>query len=418
MASAAAASAASAAAAEAAMVPGAVDWSIFDDAQIIEQITRRYTDGFRSETSLGRQSLASFMYSCVDVASRRIASFYIESDPLAVAPPAAADAAAAASTSPQFALISSDERKFDSAQTLKLIGYLGTRGIEWDASIDTCYTESSSSPSSLSTDERFSRWLAKTIRDRQLLSILTNEPGLIAVFVNRWHANLGVRTNILKAYLRLGVIPAHIPLEIPSEDQSSTYTFLPDNYEPDAVSTAYAAWRAVHLVNEAFVNRVTCACTFMTAREASSAPGHMLAYNSNILGNDFMPWSELDRCVVGFNPLEVGYEASLVFDTKIRCAEVIAKLRPGPPQYWLLKLGINVEKHVNEREVRRRERVAREAVSTVAMGELNYEHDIPLDLVNLIAGFVHPWLEGAPVMVRTPAQQAQQDAFANAHGGT
>jgi hypothetical protein len=127
---------------------------------------------------------------------------------------------------------------------------------------------------------------------------------------------------------------------------------------------------------------------------------------------DMQPWQDLwDASTVGFAPAHFGAEAQLVFDAIVACAEIVERDAPR----------VLLHTYCSDRvasEVEFRARLARSMVETVAMAELHYEYAIPLAVVDLVVGYVHPWRGSAPRMALTPAQRAGQDAFAARHAGS
>jgi ribosomal protein S15P/S13E len=277
------------------------------------------------------------------------------------------------------------------SQTRTLVAYMRDRGLVWDSRDVHGPRE---------TAAGMDAWVAVLLK---MKSVLLGDPDIVTMAASRLRIAMDERVVRVRQYIR---------------HSSSAHTLPPQllpQPETESVDDAYCRWRAANLAAYAFQDRVLCACTFV-ANHASICDPHVVS-QSGMLSDDLRPWVAFKMRFdsgLGFRPIRSGAENRMVFRAKVACAEIMAGIAPRLLDYANFVPGSVLD----ELASRERERVAREAVSTVAMAELNYDHGIPLDLVNLIVGFVHPWRAGAPVMTPTPAQQAQRDAFAKAHGGS
>jgi hypothetical protein len=235
-------------------------------------------------------------------------------------------------------------------------------------------------------------------------SILTRmfmqESDITAMVAARWPAVAARRIARIQAYIEFGL-----------EDASSNrIPFVGIGATADMC--AYRDWRVDQLENESPVCRVEFACRFVKDRGIAMSNMRRMSRLVSMSGDfyrDLQPWQSFTRYdCLGFRPAQFGAEARLVFDAKISWARIIERLAPE-----LLCVA-----YVDEPvlfELQARERLARETVETVAMAQLHHECAIPLDLVNLIVGYVHPWHGIAPKMKLTPKQQADQAAFEARH---
>jgi hypothetical protein len=232
-------------------------------------------------------------------------------------------------------------------------------------------------------------------KSNPFVCMFAQEPDIIAMVAARWPAVAAKRIALIQAYIESGL-----------EDASSTRAVIDMH--------TYRDWRADRLKNELPACRAEFACRFMKNRNESMMYDARIINRMDSMRGDFyrdaQPWqTSTSYDCLGFKPAQFGAEARLMLDAKIAWVGVINRLVPE-----LLCIS-----YVNEPvllELQTRERSARAAMETVAMAQLHHECAIPLDLVDLIVGYVHPWHGTAPKMKLTPEQQVEQAAFEARHG--
>jgi hypothetical protein len=240
-------------------------------------------------------------------------------------------------------------------------------------------------------------------RYRAVESVLMRESAVIALAISEAKSAMARRLVHIRAFIKSGerAGPLHART---TNDEVVAELNLPIDGAVRLQAAAYVTWRADHITTGGFADRMECAFAFV--RESGCCVRD--AVTSRILREDLRPWREFENAIcIGFVPLHYGIEAQVVFYAKIACAELVERIAPAyfGPEFIDAATLLEV-----------RERSARAAMETVAMAQLHHECAIPLDLVNLIVGYVHPWRGIAPKMKLTPEQQVEQAAFEARHG--